>query len=82
MPLGERQLINLSVQHDRLTIFHRQAQELALHCLPQNVVQRSDESLESNLLRAWDLEHRKRIWARIFILDRFVRSVTLQRNLI
>ncbi|CAM1510749.1 Fc.00g082620.m01.CDS01 [Cosmosporella sp. VM-42] len=47
----------------------RQAQELGLHRLPQSVEQASDNSLESNLLRTWDLEHQKRIWTRLFILD-------------
>ncbi|EXJ85238.1 hypothetical protein A1O3_05913 [Capronia epimyces CBS 606.96] len=46
-----------------------QAQELGLHRLPQNITQTPDDSLESKLLKTWDLEHRKHIWARLFILS-------------
>ncbi|KAE9374897.1 hypothetical protein N431DRAFT_465121 [Stipitochalara longipes BDJ] len=47
----------------------RQAQELGLHRLPQIAEQTPDDSLECNLLKTWDLERRKRIWTRLFILD-------------
>jgi len=48
---------------------HRQAQELGLHRLPQSTEQTAEDSLECNLLKTWDLERRKRIWTRLFILD-------------
>ncbi|KIX07829.1 uncharacterized protein Z518_02483 [Rhinocladiella mackenziei CBS 650.93] len=47
----------------------RQAQELGLHSLPQSIEQTPEDSLESNLLKIWALEHRKRIWARLFVVD-------------
>lgn len=53
---------------------NRQAQELGLHRLPQSIGQTPEDDIETCLQKAWDLEHRKRIWARLFILDRYVIS--------
>lgn len=51
---------------------HRQAQELGLHRLPQSIEQAPEDDIQTCLQKTWDLEHRKRIWARLFILDRYV----------
>ena len=61
-------------------MLRRQAQELGLHRLPQSVEQSPDRSLESNLLQTWDLEHRKRIWTRLFILDRCVHTSNMKKT--
>ncbi|KEF61838.1 uncharacterized protein A1O9_03409 [Exophiala aquamarina CBS 119918] len=53
----------------------RQAQQLGLHRLLQNVRQCPESTLESNLLKIWDLEHQKRLWARLFVLDSAVSLV-------
>ena len=50
---------------------YRQAQELGLHRLPQKIEQTRTWE-EPDLVRFCDLEHRKRIWARLFTLDRYV----------
>lgn len=55
----------------------RQAQLLGLHLEPE-VKQESDESVESTLTRLWHAEHKRRIWARLFVLDGFM-ALTLGR---
>lgn len=49
---------------------YRQAQELGLHRLPQNIEQ--TRTWEEPDLVFCDLEHRKRVWARLFTWDRQV----------
>ncbi|KAK7906220.1 hypothetical protein LTR67_000946 [Exophiala xenobiotica] len=57
-----------------LSLAVRQAQLLGLHLEP-NIEQHPDESVESVLSRIWDAEHKKRVWARIFILDAFMSLI-------
>ncbi|KAK5258186.1 hypothetical protein LTR20_007118 [Exophiala xenobiotica] len=46
----------------------RQAQELGLHRLPKTIEQTGTWE-EQDLVRFLDLEHRKRVWTRLFTLD-------------
>jgi len=61
-----------------LTHNFRQAQQLGLHRLPQSVRQTAESTLESTLVDIWDLELQKRLWARLFVLDRSVSLTIIQ----
>ena len=52
-----------------LGIALRQAQEIDLHQIREDGAQAPDVSVGQTLARLWELEHRKRLWARIFIMD-------------
>lgn len=52
-----------------LGIAIRQAQEMDLHQVREDNIQNPNVSLAQTLTRLWELEHRKRLWARIFIMD-------------
>lgn len=47
----------------------RQAQEIDLHQIQDDVIQHPSVDVGLTLERLWELEHRKRLWARIFIMD-------------
>ena len=47
----------------------RQAQEIDLHQIRGDSVQSPNASVGETLKQLWELEHRKRLWARIFIMD-------------
>ncbi|KIX00156.1 uncharacterized protein Z518_10293 [Rhinocladiella mackenziei CBS 650.93] len=55
----------------------RQAQLLGLHLEPE-VKQEPEESVESALARLWYAEHKRKVWARVFMLDGFM-AFTLGR---
>lgn len=52
-----------------LGIALRQAQEIDLHQVQEIIVQNFNDDLGRTLLRLWEVEHQKRLWARIFIMD-------------
>lgn len=52
-----------------LGIAIRQAQEIDLHKIHEDEIHGDGFSVEESLLRIWDCEHRKRLWARLFIMD-------------
>lgn len=47
----------------------RQAQELGIHSLPATLDYGHGGNIGSDLLAFWDLEHRRRLWTRLFIID-------------
>jgi hypothetical protein len=47
----------------------RYAQELDLHQIREDKVQAYGQNVEQTLLQFWELEHQKRLWARLFVLD-------------
>lgn len=59
----------------------RQAQLLGLH-LEQDVKQEREESVESILTRLWSAEHKRRVWARIYMLDAFMSLILGRPRLI
>lgn len=56
----------------------RQAQEIDLHRIEESPVQMSGSDIERTLTELWKLEHRKRLWMKIFIMDSHM-SVALGR---
>lgn len=47
----------------------RQAQEIDLHRIHEDETQGDGLGVHESLLRLWECEHRKRLWARLFIMD-------------
>lgn len=47
----------------------RQAQEIDLHQIQEDTLQDINTDVGDVLSQVWELEHRKRLWARIFIMD-------------
>lgn len=67
-----------NVSRDLITEIHlRKAQELGYHRLEDDCEQRPVNLVEDTLILFWDIEHKKRLWARLFILDRSDHIVSL-----
>ena len=47
----------------------RQAQEIDLHQVQEDATRDPGIDIGHKLVRLWEVEHRKRVWARIFIMD-------------
>ncbi|KAJ4533673.1 hypothetical protein HRR86_008392 [Exophiala dermatitidis] len=60
----------------------RQAQLLGLHLEPEVKPPESDESVEKSLSRLWYAEYKRRVWARLFILDAFMSLILGRPRLI
>lgn len=52
-----------------LGIAVRQGQEIDLHQIREDGSEVDRPDVEQTLLRCWEIEHKKRLWARLFILD-------------
>lgn len=47
----------------------RQAQEIDLHQVQEDASSTSNNDAEKMLIHVWEIEHQKRLWAKIFIMD-------------